>query len=72
MLATGMRPKNWRNEALEQINAMDAHLQDMRRLVFEGRQSPTGGVAVEYPYLYRWDRHGRKGQHCAVLWRAAR
>jgi outer membrane lipoprotein-sorting protein len=72
MLATGMRPKNWRNEAPEQMKAMDAHLQDMRRpvtrrLVFGGRQSPTGAVAVEYPYLSRWDRHGRKGQLCAVL-----
>ena len=30
----GLRPKNWRLETPEQIKAMDAHLQDMRRLVF--------------------------------------
>lgn len=24
----------------------------------------------EYPYLYRWDRQGRKGQPCAVDVRA--
>jgi len=32
--ALGMRPKNWRLETTEQVAAMDAHLQDMRRLVF--------------------------------------
>ena len=30
----GMRPKNWRLETTEQVAAMDNHLQDMRRLVF--------------------------------------
>lgn len=36
----GMRPKNWRDERPEQVNAMDAHLQDMRRLVFGGPPPP--------------------------------
>ena len=31
----GMRPTNWRLETTEQVAAMDNHLQDMRRLVFE-------------------------------------
>lgn len=26
--------------------------------------------AVTYTYIYRWDRHGRKGQRCAVTARA--
>lgn len=30
----GLRPKNWRIETTEQVAAMEAHLQDMRRLVF--------------------------------------
>jgi hypothetical protein len=30
----GLRPKNWRLETPEQIKAMGAHLEDMRRLVF--------------------------------------
>lgn len=25
-----------------------------------------------FPYLYRWDRHGRKGQLCAVTARSRR
>ena len=25
---------------------------------------------VQFPYLYRWDRQGRKGQPCAVVVRA--
>lgn len=33
--AAGMRPKNWRLETTEQVAAMDNHLQDMRRLVFD-------------------------------------
>lgn len=33
----GLRPKNWRNEAPEQIVAMNHHLQDMRALVFGGK-----------------------------------
>jgi hypothetical protein len=32
--AAGLRPKNWRDERPGEIKAMDAHLQDMRRLVF--------------------------------------
>jgi hypothetical protein len=23
--------------------------------------------AMSYPYLYRWDRQGRKGQRCRVI-----
>lgn len=26
----------------------------------------------EYPYLYAWDRHGRKGQPCKVTARSLR
>lgn len=26
----------------------------------------TDGVIADYPYIYRWDRHGRKGQFCKV------
>lgn len=22
---------------------------------------------MDFPYIYRWDRHGRKGQFCRVL-----
>jgi hypothetical protein len=25
----------------------------------------------DLPYIYRWDRHGRKGQRCRVLARGA-
>lgn len=32
----GMRPLNWTDERPGEIKAMDNHLQDMRRLVFEG------------------------------------
>lgn len=32
----GLRPTNWRDERPGEIKAMDAHLQDMRRLVFKG------------------------------------
>lgn len=31
----GLRPKNWRLETTEQVAAMENHLQDMRKLVFE-------------------------------------
>lgn len=24
---------------------------------------------MTYPYIYRWDRHGRKGQRCRLLLR---
>lgn len=27
---------------------------------------------MTYPYIYRWDRHGRKGQRCAVTARSRR
>src|SRR5262249_19975924 len=25
------------------------------------------GRLMDFPYIYRWDRHGRKGQFCRVL-----
>ncbi len=28
-------------------------------------------TALAYPYVYRWDRQGRKGQRCAVTARGA-
>lgn len=31
----GLRPKNWRDERPDEIKAMGAHLEDMRRLVFD-------------------------------------
>lgn len=27
---------------------------------------------MTYPYIYRWDRHGRKGQRCSVTARSRR
>lgn len=38
----GLRPKNWRLETTEQVAAMDNHLQDMRRLVFNGPSITQG------------------------------
>lgn len=35
----GLRPKNWRLETTEQVAAMRDHLNDMRRLVFDERQT---------------------------------
>lgn len=47
----GLRPKNWKNEAPEQIVAMNAHLQDMRALVF------TNPPTIEIPdVLIKLDR----------------
>lgn len=31
----------------------------------------TGSMSGDLPYVYRWDRHGRKGQRCRVLARGA-
>ena len=28
---------------------------------------PKGEVVTEFPYIYRWNRCGRKGQRCAVI-----
>jgi hypothetical protein len=30
-----------------------------------------GRAELTYPYVYRWDRQGRKGQPCAVTARGA-
>lgn len=34
------------------------------------RDMPTAGGGVIWPYVYRWKRHGRKGQWCLVWARA--
>lgn len=39
----GLRPTNYRDERPAEISAMDAHLQDMRRLVF-GRDPSTADL----------------------------
>jgi hypothetical protein len=38
--------------------------------VFRSQNSAAGDNAM--PYLYRWDRHGRKGQPCKVTARSRR